>query len=73
MTFSDIIYRVAFRDGLESTTNLSIPNLQNDRYKLVVYDLVGSTTIMPEVMPAATPQSVNIDDQLNNGLGKANL
>ena len=73
MTLSDIIYRVAFRDGLESMTNLSISNFQDEMYKLVVYDLMGSTTVMPEVMPAATPQSVNMDDQLNNGLGKANL
>ena len=47
---SDITYRVAARNGLEPITNLSIGNLQHDKYQFVVYDLPDS--MMPEEKPA---------------------
>ena len=47
---SDITYRVAARNALEPTTNLSIVNLQHDEYQIVVYDLPVS--MIPEEKPA---------------------
>ena len=35
---SDITYRAAAQDGLESTTNLSITELEQDDYQLSIYD-----------------------------------
>ena len=54
---SDITYRVAVRNGLEPTTNLSLTNLGQDDYQLSVYDLLDST--IPETVPAALPQQVS--------------
>ena len=65
---SDIIYRVAVRNGLEPTTNLSITNLEQDKYRLSVYDLVDST--IPEAIPAAFPQQVSEVNDTDNGAGK---
>ena len=69
---SDIIYRIAVRNGLESTTNLSITNLRQDKYRLSVYDLVDS--IIPEAIPAALPRQVSevndTDETIVNGAGK---
>ena len=65
---SDITYRVAARNGLEPTTNLSIGNLQHDEYQFVVYDLPVS--MMPEVKPATewiqTFVEIAKDSQQNN-------
>ena len=52
---SDIMYRVAVRNGIEPTTNLLLNGFQYNDYKVVVYDL---STGMPEDKPAATPQEV---------------
>ena len=65
---SDITYRVAARNGLEPTTNLSIVNLQHDEYQIVVYDLPVS--MMPEEKPATewiqTFVEIAKDSQQNN-------
>ena len=65
---TDVIYRVAARNGLEPTTNLSIVNLQQDEYKFVVYDLPVS--MMPEEKPATewmqTFVEIAKDSQQNN-------
>ena len=73
MNHSDVTYHVAIRDGMEPTTNLSIDNLQHSMSTLVVYDLMENTPGMPEVKPAATPQRVNMDGQLNNGMCKVSF
>ena len=70
MNHSDVTYRVAIRDGMEPTTNLSIGNVQHSLCTLAVYDLMENIPGIPDVMPAATPQRVNMDGELNNGMGK---
>ena len=69
---SDITYRVAVQDGVESTTNLSITNLEQDDYQLSIYDLIDST--IPEPVPAALPLQVSkvddTDETIVSGAGK---
>ena len=64
---TDVTYRVAARNGLEPTTNLSIVNLQHDEYQFVVYDL---PSMMPEKKPATewiqTFVEIAKDSQQNN-------
>ena len=64
---SNITYRVAARNGLEPTTNLSIVNLQHDEYQFVVYDL---PSMIPEEKPATewiqTFVEIAKDSQQNN-------
>ena len=71
---SDITYRIAARNGLEPTTNLSIGNLQHDEYQFVVYDLPVS--MIPEVKPATEWMQTFVEiaeDSQQNNLGELKI